>query len=469
MPAPHVTFPAMTDFVPPHIPPQMRPLGLLGSLRAMRSNVLTIIPGIAYTQPIVTGTTGPGRWHMVQSPEAMKRVFLDNHANYPKSEAMLRMLRPAVGASLFTAEGAQWRWQRRAIAPVFTARNVTALAPMMTGTAERASARLAAGSGPVGIVGQMLSATFDVICEVALSGRDHFDADLYAEAITRYFLTIGRVSLLDFLEAPAWLPRPGEFTGRQSVRTMHRMVAQAIEARRARPAQPDAAPDDLLDYMLRAEDPETGRRMTAQDLLHNMQFFIVAGHETTALALSWALLMLAHSPDIQHAAHAEARAVLGARAATAADLSALPLTEAILDETMRLYPPVGFLARNVLKPDMLHGREIRPGDALFLNIWSLHRHRDLWPAPDRFDPGHFSAEARANRDRYAHLPFGAGPRVCVGANFAMMQAQIILATLLARFRFHPAGALPVPVMHMTIRPDPDITLRVEPIPDTPEK
>ncbi|MEQ3626577.1 MAG: cytochrome P450 [Celeribacter sp.] len=460
----------MTDFIPPHIPPQTQPLGLLSSLRAMRRNVLTIIPGIAYTQPIVTGTTGPGRWHMVQSPEAMKRVFLDNHANYPKSEAMLRMLRPAVGQSLFTAEGAQWRWQRRAIAPVFTARNVTALAPMMTGTAERASARLAAGAGPTEIVSQMLSATFDVICEVALSGRDHFDADLYAAAITRYFLTIGRVSLLDFLEAPAWFPRPGEFAGRQSVRTMHRMVTAAIEARRAQSKTAgDDAPDDLLDHMLRAEDPETGRRMTPQDLLHNMQFFIVAGHETTALALSWALLLLAHSPDVQRAASDEARAVLGNRAATAADLARLPLTEAILDETMRLYPPVGFLARNVLQPDKIHDRDIRPGDALFLNIWSLHRHRDLWSAPDHFDPGHFSADARATRDRYAHLPFGAGPRVCVGANFAMMQAQIILATLLARFRFHPAGALPEPVMHMTIRPEPDITLRVEPIPDAPEK
>ena len=144
----------------------------------------------------------------------------------------------------------------------------------------------------------MLSATFDVICDVALSGREHFDADAYGAAITRYFLTVGRASLLDFLEVPHWIPRPGEMLGLGAVRTMHRMVAQAIAARRA--AGPGGA-DDLLDYMIAAEDADTGRRMSPQDLLHNMQFFIVAGHETTALALSWALFLLANDRDTQAA------------------------------------------------------------------------------------------------------------------------------------------------------------------------
>jgi cytochrome P450 len=274
-------------FVPPTVPPAARELGVIESLRAVRRNVLAVIPDIAYGQPIVSGRTGGGRWHMVQGPEGMRRVFLDNAGNYPKSVVMIRMLRSAVGASLFTSEGAAWRWQRRAIAPVFSARNVAALAPVMTATAERAAARIeAAGGEPVEAVREMLSATFDVICEVALSGREHFDAEAYGAAITRYFLTVGRASLLDFLDAPHWVPRPGEILGRGAVRTMHRMVARAIEARRRGVT---AGADDLLDHMLKAEDPETGRRMSPTDLLHNMQFFIVAGHETTALALAWAL------------------------------------------------------------------------------------------------------------------------------------------------------------------------------------
>jgi cytochrome P450 len=448
----------MNAFVPPHVEPNVVPLGMLASWREVRKNVLSILPGIAYTQPIVTGVTGPARWHMVQGPEGMRHVFLDKVDNYPKSEVMIRMLRPAVGSSLFTSEGADWRWQRRAIAPVFAARNVTALAPMMTATAERASERLAK-TGSSEMVREMLSATFDVICEVALSGREHFDAEVYGEAITRYFVTVGRASLLDFLEVPPWVPRPGEVLGRKAVKTMHRMVSAAIEARRQAGVAPSG--EDLLDYMLAAEDPKTGRRMSPTDLLHNMQFFIVAGHETTALALSWALYLLSESPEIQTRAREQARDVLGPRAAGADDLDQMPLIRAILDETMRLYPPVGLLARNVVEPDQIYDREIRPRETVFLNVYGLHRHTLYWDDPGRFDPDRFAPGV--SRDRYLHLPFGAGPRVCVGANFAMMQAEIILATLLARFDFAPAGPRPTPIMHMTIRPDPGVTLKVTPL------
>ncbi|HUF87277.1 MAG TPA: cytochrome P450, partial [Thermohalobaculum sp.] len=286
------------NFVPPRIEPTRKPLGMLESLRAAQRNVLEIIPEMAFTQPMISGRLG-SRWHMVQDPGALKRIFLDNLANYPKSEVMLRMLRPAVGDSLFTLEGEEWRFQRRAVAPVFTHRNVAALAPVMTATAARACERLAAAQGDepeAEMVSEMLTATFDVICEVALSGREHFDAEVYGAAITRYFETIGRASMLDFLHVPYWVPRPGQILGRGSVRTMHRMVARAIEDRR-RAATGRA--DDLLDHMLNAVDAETGRRMTPEELLHNMQFFIVAGHETTALALSWSLLMLAHDQPVQ--------------------------------------------------------------------------------------------------------------------------------------------------------------------------
>lgn len=450
----------MTFFTPPTIDPPTRPLGVVASLRALRRNTLSVLPDIAFTQEIVSGVTGPGRWHMVQGPEGLKRIFLENVGNYPKSEVMIRMLRPAVGESLFTSEGARWRWQRRAIAPVFASRNVRLLAPMMTKTAQRASARIAAQSNPVELVREMLSATFDVICEVALSGRDHFDVEEYGAAITRYFLTVGRASLLDFLAVPSWIPRPGELLGRGAVRTMHRMVARAIEARRR---SGPSEMEDLLDHMLKAQDPDTGRRMNSTDLLHNMQFFIVAGHETTALAIAWSLYLLSHDEDMQERACEEARTVLGDRPAGEDDLTRAPYLEQVLQETMRLYPPVGLLARNVVELDVLYGREIRPQDTVFLNIYSLHRHQLLWDRPNAFDPETFVPAKVVSRDRFQYLPFGAGPRVCVGANFAMMQARIILMTLLARFRFTPAGPTPTPVMHMTIRPEPGISLQATPI------
>ncbi|GGG79798.1 cytochrome P450 [Salipiger pallidus] len=447
----------MLDQLPPRIEPATEPLGMLASLKAARQNVLRIIPGIAYTQPIVTGSTGGARWHMVQGPEGMKRIFLDNVVNYPKSEVMLRMLRPAVGDSLFTSEGSQWRWQRRAIAPVFAARNVEALAPMMTATAERACERLSRGASAE-MVAEMLSATFDVICDVALSGREHFDADAYGDAITKYFLTVGRASLLDFLEVPHWVPRPAELFGRGAVKTMHSMVSKAIEARRR---EATGGADDLLDHMLAAKDPESGRTMSPQDLLHNMQFFIVAGHETTALSLAWALYLLAHDQPAQARARDEARSVLQGGPCGHGELDRMPGITAILDETMRLYPPVGMLARNVRQPDTMYDREIRPRETIFVNTWALHRHDAYWDRPDEFDPTRFTGPQE--RDRYLHLPFGAGPRVCVGANFAMMQAGIILATLLSRYRFAPKGPKPTPIMHMTVRPDPGVELTVTPL------
>ncbi len=444
---------------PPRIEPASRPLSLFESLRAARRNVLEIIPALAYVQPMLTGRLG-SRWHMVQDPGALKRIFLDNAENYPKSEVMLRMLRPAVGDSLFTVEGDEWRWQRRAVAPVFAQRHVTALAPFMTATAERAAGRLAAGGGQVEIVSEMLSATFDVICDVALSGRDHFDSEAYGAAIIRYFETVGRASMLDFLHVPYWVPRPGEVLGRSSVRTMHAMVARAIEERRRHAT---GGADDLLDHMLSASDAETGRRMTPEELLHNMQFFIVAGHETTALALSWSLLLLAGDIEAQERARAEVRSTQRGAAAMAADIPLAPYVRQVIEEAMRLYPPVGLLARTARAADELGGREVRAGEVLFLPIYALHRHRMWWDRPDTFDPDNFAPACSAKRDRYVHLPFGAGPRICVGANFAMMQAQIILATLLGRFRFTLGdGAPPVPTMSMTLRPAGGVRLRIAP-------
>lgn len=449
----------MPDRIAPFVPPTVAPLSIFETIRAARRNVLEIIPALSYRQPMVSGRMG-ARWHMVQDPGALRRIFLDNVDNYPKSEVMLRMLRPAVGDSLFTSDGESWRWQRRAVAPVFTQRNVTALAPVMTATAERASRRLLESGGEAEMVKEMLSATFDVICEVALSGREHFDAEVYGAAITRYFETAGKASVLDFLQMPDWMPRPGALLGRGAVRTMHAMVARAIEARRRRAT---GGADDLLDHMLKAQDPETGRRMTPADLLHNMQFFIVAGHETTALALSWSLLLLAWHPERQARARDEARAALGDRPANAGDIEATPYVKQVIEEAMRLYPPVGMLARTARDRDELCGREVLAKDVIFLPIYALHRHQLWWRRPNEFDPENFSPEIAETRDRYLYLPFGAGPRVCVGANFAMMQAHIILATLLARFRFEPGpGPLPVPTMAMTVRPEPGVRLRVTP-------
>jgi cytochrome P450 len=240
------------------------------------------------------------------------------------------------------------------------------------------------------------------------------------------------------------------------MRSMKAMADQAIAERRARG---HAGVPDLLDLLLDGEDPETQRRMTTAELRDNLLTFIVAGHETTALTLAWALYLCAFDQAVQDRARAEARAVLGPRAATAADLAALSYTRQVIDEALRLYPPAAFLSRTARAPDRLCGREIRRGDTVMLPVYALHRHHLLWPDPHRFDPGRF-ADPKAI-DRFAYLPFGGGPRICIGASFALQEAVIVLATLLARFRFTPvAGCEPTPVLILTLRPEGGVWLDV---------
>lgn len=446
-----------TDPWPARVPLTNVPLGVLGSLRAGRRNVLELIPEIATRAPIISGRTGK-RWHMVMAPEALRRILRENVDNYPKSLVTKLILEPAIGESLFIAEGAEWMWQRRTAAPVFSHRNVAALGPVMTAAAERSSARIAAAEGrAANLFDEMVTATFEVISDVTFSGDEGFDRAAVHAAIESYIGQTAKVSLLDILGAPRWVPRPGRLIAGRAMGDMKHLADGAIDRRRV--GGPRPVPD-LLDLLLEGEDPKSGRRMTTAELRDNLLTFIVAGHETTALTLSWALYLCAFDQSVQDAARAEAQAVLGDRAATSADIAQLPLARRIVDETLRLYPPAAFLSRTAQAADTLLGREIRPGDTVILPIYALHRHHALWHEPDRFDPDRF-ADPKAI-ERFSYLPFGDGPRICIGANFAVQEAVIILATLLSRFRFALVpGKAPRPVMILTLRPEGGVWLGVE--------
>lgn len=436
-----------------------RPLGIFATAMTARRNVLELIPGIALRQPIVSGRLGI-RWHMVMDPECLRHILKDRVEDYPKSDVTKLILEPAIGDSLFIAEGAHWRWQRRAAAPAFAQRHVNALAPVMSAAADASCRRLAACAGPVDLFAETVAATFEVISDVTFSGHGGFERDAVHQAIDGYIAQTAKVSLLDVLGLPGWVPRPGRMLAGGGLRRMKAIADQAIAAR-AEAAARDGPPD-LLDLLLDAQDPETGRAMNRDELRDNLLTFIVAGHETTALTLAWALYLCAFDPAVQTRAAAEARAALGTRTATAADLEALPLIHRIVNEALRLYPPAAFLSRTARAHDRLCGREVRPGDTVMLPIYALHRHHLLWDRPDAFDPDRFLDPP----DRFAFLPFGAGPRICIGASFAIQEAVIILATLLARFRFSALpGRDPVPRMILTLRPGGGVWLDVTPRPD----
>ncbi|MEO3416893.1 cytochrome P450 [Roseovarius sp. CAU 1744] len=445
--------------LPVHVPLVTEPMGIWRSLQAARHNLLSIIPQIATKQPMVTGRTGK-RWHMVMDPEAIRRMLLENLDNYPKSVVTKNLLRPAIGDSLFIAEGAHWRWQRRTAAPVFSHRNVQNLAPIMAAAAERSCDRIAAaGPRAIDMAEDMVRTTFDVISEVTFSGDGAFDGQAVHRSIDAYIAEAGKISLFDILGFPDWVPRPGRMMTGKAVTQMKRVADEAVEARRVRGSK---GVPDLLDLLLAGEDPETRRRMNTAELRDNLLTFIVAGHETTALTLAWSLYLCAFDPDVQDRARAEAQSVLQGRTATGEDVAELPFIRMIADEALRLYPPAAMISRTAQAADTLCGREVKAGDTVIIPIYALHRNERLWDDANSFRPERFAD--RKTIERYAYLPFGDGPRICIGASFALQEAVIILATLLSRYRFtRVEGRDPDPVMILTLRPEGGVWLEAEPV------
>lgn len=433
--------------------------GVFRSLIEARKNILSIIPELATKQPMVSGKTAFVRWHMVMDPPTIKEMLRDRLDQYPKSDVTKNLLEPAIGDSLFIAEGAHWRWQRRAAAPVFSARNIANLAPIMTAAAETTIERLGKGGERIDLYEEMIRATFDVISNVTFSGSGALDSDEVHRAIDAYIAQVGKVSLLDVVGVPSWVPRPGRIFQPNTLKKTKAIADQAIQSRRQSGSKDIP---DLLDLLMAGSDPETKRQMNTAELRDNLLTFIVAGHETTALTLSWALYLCAFDQEVQDKLRAETQAVLGDRTATAADCEALVYTKQVINEALRLYPPAAFISRTAQTADELCGREVLKGDTVMLPIYALHRHHSLWDDPDSFDPERF-AEGQTI-DRFAFLPFGDGPRICIGAQFAMTEAQIILASLINKFRFERiAGIDPDPVMVLTLRPEGGVQLKVSPV------
>jgi cytochrome P450 len=435
---------------PPHVAGQAP---LLQAYAMSQRNLLELIPQEAFEQWIISGAN-PARFHLVMQPEAIRRILQARVADYPKSDVAQALLRPAIGESMLIAEGAEWRRQRRAAAPAFQPRHLDGLGAVMSAAAERAAQRVAAQAGRAAdLLEEMTAATFEVISDVTFSGERAVGRETVAQALVAYGAAQGKMSFLDVLGAPDWVPRPARLRPDPQMEAMKAEAGATVSARRARPR--DGAPD-LLDLLLRAED------LDDTDVRDNLLAFIVAGHETTALTLAWALYLMGFDEAAQERAREEARSVLGGRVAEAADVARLPFVRAVIDETLRLYPPAGFLSRTAAEMDELCGSTVLPGDTVSVPVYAVHRHRALWERPDAFVPERF--EGGSPVGRYAYLPFGDGPRICIGARFALQEAVTILATLLARFRFRAVpGKDPAPTLIITLRPEPGVWLHVDPV------
>ena len=442
-----------TAFRPPIPTPRKSPAGPLQMVAIIRRNPLELWSQAHYEQPILVGRSMLGERAVVSEPSAVRRIFLDNVANYRKDDLQLRLLRPGLGSGLLTAEGEAWRAQRRVLAPLFSPRQVSAFTPAMHEVARANVERLRRKRAGriVDLSEEMARLTLEMLEHTLFSQGLGRDASEFQSAVTRYFETAGRADPFDLLGLPAFLPRLGRRRARATLEFFANAVSDIVSTRRALLARGETGPRDILGLLLDAQDPETGKGMSEEDLRANIITFIGAGHETTANALTWTLYLLSRAPDWRDKVERE----IDERFDPVGDgaLDDLPVTKAVFEEAMRLYPPAAFLSREAIETDVLAGRRIRAGTVVTVSPFLLHRHRTLWRDPDLFDPSRFMGAERETIDRFAYIPFGAGPRVCIGQGFAMSEGVIALAHLIKAFRFDLAEGHKVePLQRITLRP-----------------
>ncbi len=451
---------------PPAPVPLRRKLGPIALYRAVRANSIAVWHEDAYAADIIIDRGPVGDFVLVNAPDAIRRVLLDNAGNYPKDDLQIEKLTPALGRSLLTTEGNDWKVQRRIAAPLFQPQAIATYLPDIADATEAALARWAAPAQdgtPVNFAREMQTLTYDIISRTVFSSELEAPADVMGAAITRYFEALGRIDLWDFLNLPAWLPRPALWRVRPAIRVLRGEVQRLLERRRAAAAAGLPLPRDLVTLLAEARDPETGGALPEAVIHDNLVTFIGAGHETVGNALTWTMFLLAEFPDAFERLALEADSVLGDRRPVAEDLSRLVFTRMVLEESMRLYPPAPFMSRQAIAADTLAGRPIRPRARIVISPWVLHRHRQSWADPDLFDPERFAPDRRALIGRFAYLPFGAGPRVCIGAGFAMQEAIVTLAMMARRYQPRPVqGAVIEPVATMALRPAHGMPLRLVP-------
>ncbi len=445
-------------FIPAFPARHDRRLPLFQLLKTLRENAIGTYTQDAFERDIIVYRLGFKRMILANHPDLIRHVMLDNAANYERDPVGKRLLEPGLGNGLLTSEGADWKRQRRMMAPIFQPRRLAGFAAIMTDCSERLAAKLAAlpPTCHVDMAEQMMLLTLDIIARTMFGSDDGTDVSAVGEAMDRYQLTV-RPNIPDLIGLPRWVPRPAAAEGQRALADMDTIINGLIQRRRAR----NDLGSDLLGLLLAARDDETGAALDDREVRDQMATFFLAGHETTATALAWTWYLLSHAPEVEAKLHAEIDTVLGGRAATYGDYDRLTYTRMVIEESMRLYPPAHTTARQAIAEDRFGEIAIPPGTMVIVSPYIMQRHRLYWQNGDVFDPENFAPEKAAQRRRYTYLPFGAGPRICIGQGFAMIEAVLILATLAQKLRARLVpGTKVAPVAKITLRPSPGLPMTI---------
>ena len=453
----------MTEAQPLVLATPHAPAGTLSGrviAKALRDNALLAFPPEAFEEDVVYRRFFGRQQIILNRPAGIHHILVENPDNYRRTPATMRMLRPLLGNGLLLSEGEDWKHQRRTVAPAFAPRTMPLLARHVARAAQAAVANLAASAERrVDLLATVQSLALEIAGTSMFSlAMERYRPEL-RDLITGYTAGLGRPSLLDFL-LPLAIPSPRDLARRRVRRRWVALIGRIIAERRGKASA--EVPRDLFDLLSTARDPETGAPFLAENLVDQVATLIAAGHETTGVALFWSLWLVAAAPAVQEQLAAEGeRLDLGPDNA-AEVLPRLVYTRAVVQEALRLYPPAFTIVRLAKHADDAGGIQVPAGAIVFIAPWALHRHRRLWSQPEVFDPARFLPGVPVP-DRFAYLPFGIGPRVCIGAQFALTEATLVLAAMIKAFHIERADDQPVmPVGIVTTQPDHPPLFRLQP-------
>ena len=428
-------------------PPRRATPGLLRKLVTDRLALMTVA---ARYGDAVRLSIGPKTLYFFNHPDHARHVLADNSASYHKGIGLIQARR-ALGDGLLTSEGDLWRKQRRTIAPVFQHTRIAAQAAVVAEEATDLVRRLRRHEGgtPVDLLGELTGLTLGVL------GCTLLDADMSPfESVGHSFEAVQDQAMFEMVSlgmVPTWIPLPRQRRFRRARRDLYRVVDGLVAQRMARPVP---LGDDVLSVLIASTREESDARVGKRRLRDELVTLLLAGHETTASTLGWAFHLIDRHPEVAERLRAEALDVLGDRAPVHEDLRRLRYTTMVVNEVMRLYPPVWILPRRAQRDDEIGGYHVPAGSDVLVSPYTLHRHPDFWADPERFDPDRFDPARTVSPPRYAYIPFGAGPRVCVGSSLGLMEATFVIAVVCRELRLTTLPdhrVVPEPMLSLRIR------------------
>ena len=433
--------------------------GFLHYLRHFRRDLLSALPARLYRAWMAEFRAGPIHSFVCNDPELVSLVLRARPDDFPKSNRLREGLAPLLGRSVFVTNGEEWRRQRRIIDPAFEGGRLREIFPQIWEASRTAALRLP--EGEIDLEPETSHAAADVIFRTLFSIpiEDQTAAQVFS-AFRAHQDAQPIVNIGALLPLPGWFPRFHSRRTRETAAHIRGLIAQLV-ADRAEAIAAGTAPDDLATKIMTTPDPLTGEIFTPPEMVDQVAIFFLAGHETSASSLAWALWLLAANPDWQDRVADEARAEIDPEHPDFSVVSHLKLSRAVFREALRLYPPVPMMVRESACPEHFRDRDVPKGAQIVISPWHLHRHERLWDDPDSFDPARWETENGKSCARSAYIPFSAGSRVCPGAGFAMVEGPLMLSLILRDHRLE-AVAPPVPVARLTVRGQDGVRVRISP-------